>query len=299
MGVPLGQRSPHSIKILDGMSSVDAHERGEVVVGMSRRHLVLGVSLVLLAAASVLCAGNAWAAAPEYGRCAKAEENAKKEFNGSFSNSSCTLEVKEAERAKKGKYTWLPGAVKKKFTSTGGAGILETVGGSRVECKTESSTGEFKESNKEEAGVVVTFTGCIALGAPCTSSGKNSGELVTNELEATVGWENKALKKTDVELFPAKSVTSGLFIEFNCQGLTVKVKGAVLVPIKNDKMTETETLKFKATKGKQKPEKWEESNSPEILESAFSNVGHGFEQAGQTITATIKAEEKLELNAVV
>ena len=51
-----------------------------------------------------------------------------------------------------------------------------------------------------------------------------------------------------------------MFIEFECTGLVLKVRGHVLVnvPIKNDKMTSTETLKFKASKGKQKPEKWEE-----------------------------------------
>ena len=69
------------------------------------------------------------------------------------------------------------------------------------------------------------------------------------------------------------------------------------MPIKNDKMTSTETLKFKATKGKQKPEKWEESASPAILEASFK--GGPFEQAGQDIISTVKGEEELELNAVV
>jgi hypothetical protein len=264
-----------------------------------RKIRMTGSCLVVAVAASLVAATGAWAAAPEYGRCVKAEQNSKKELTGSFSEAKCLKEVPTAERAKKGKYSWLPGAVKKKFTSTGGAGLLETVGKSQVECKTEASTGEFKESNKDEAGIVVTFTGCEADGAPCTTTGKTRGELVTNELEATVGWENKAKKKTDVELYPAKSVTSGLFIEFTCQGLVVKVRGKLLVPIKNDEMTETATLKFVAKKGKQKPEKWEESSEKVFLESAFSNIGGEFEQAGQTITATIKAEEKLELNTVV
>jgi hypothetical protein len=260
---------------------------------------IIGACLATVCLMSAVGTAGALASAPEYGRCVKAEQNAKKEYNGSYSDSKCTKAVTEAEKAKKGKYTWLPGAAKRKFTSTGGAGLLETVGGAKVECKTEASTGEFKPSNKEEAAVVVTFTGCKSVGAYCTSPGKASGELVTNELEATVGWENKAAKKTDVELYPAKSVASGEFIEFSCTGLVVKVRGKVLVPIKNDKMTETETLKFKATKGKQKPERWEESGSPAVLESAFSNFGGVFEQAGQTITATVKAEEKLELNAVI
>ena len=117
---------------------------------------------------------------------------------------------------------------KRKFTTTGGVGVLTTVGGAGVECQTESSDGEFVPgNNKEEAGVVVKFASCKALGQPCTTPGSKIGELVTNELEGIVGWENKARKKTDLELYPAKSVTSGFFIEFECTGLVVKVRGHV------------------------------------------------------------------------
>ena len=179
--------------------------------------------------------------------------------------------------------------------------VLTAVGDASVECKAESSDGEFVPgNNKEEAGIVVKFTGCTSEGLTCASPGYKAGELVTNELEGIVGWENKAKKKTDLELYPAKSVASGLFIEFSCQGLVVKVRGKVLVPVKNDTMTETTTLKYKATKGKQKPEKWEESPERAILEASFSNYkGGAYEQAGQDITSTVKGQEKLELNAVV
>jgi hypothetical protein len=243
-------------------------------------------------------AASASATAPEYGRCVKAEKNEKKEYNGVYSDSKCTKEVAVVERPKKGKYIWLPGAGKAKFTSTGGVGILTTVGGAAVECEAESSGGEFKPgNNKEETGVVVKFTGCKALGNPCTTPGAKVGELVTNELEGIVGWASKAAKKTALELYPAPSAPNGYFIEFNCTGLVVKVRGHVLVPIMNDKMTSTETLKFKASKGVQKPTVWEESLSPAILEASFK--GGPFEQAGQNITSTVKGEEQLELNAVV
>ncbi|HTZ65229.1 MAG TPA: hypothetical protein VMB51_14090 [Solirubrobacteraceae bacterium] len=267
----------------------------------AKRIMIAGLCIVAALAMSAAAAATASATAPEYGRCLKAEKNAKKEYNGSFSDSKCTKEVPAGERAKKGKYLWDPGAGKAKFTSTGGAGVLTTVGGSSVECKAESSTGEFVPGNdKEEAGIVVTFTGCKSLSLPCTSPGAKAGELTTNQLEGIVGWESKAAKKTDLELYPAKSVKSGQFIEFECSGLAVKVSGKVLVPIKNDKMTQTETLKFKATKGKQKPEKWEESPEKAVLEASFSNFKGGvFEQAGQDITSTVTGEEKLELNAVI
>jgi hypothetical protein len=249
--------------------------------------------IVVAVALGAVAATSASAAAPEYGRCLKQASGSGKKF----SDSKCTKEASGSAA----KYEWLPGAAKTKFTSSGGVGVLTTVGGSGVECKAESSTGEFVPgNNKEETGIVVTFTGCKSTGLPCTTPNAKSGELVTNELEGLVGWENKALKKTDFELIPSKNVASGFFIEFECEGLLVKVRGKLLVPIKNDKMTETETLKYKAKKGKQKPEKWEESSGNAILEAAFSNFkGGAFEQAAQEITATVKGAEKLELNAVV
>ncbi len=76
---------------------------------------------------------SASAAAPEYGRCVKAEKVGK-EYKGRFSNSGCTTEVPEAERAKKGKYEWHPGAVKVGQTSSGGKGVLEEVGKYAVGC---------------------------------------------------------------------------------------------------------------------------------------------------------------------
>lgn len=250
----------------------------------------MGVGLAVVFALSAVFAASASAMAPEYGRCLKQVSGTGKKF----ADSKCTKE----ESGSKAKYEWVPGAEKAKFTTTGGVGVLTTVGGAGVECQTESSNGEFVPgNNKEETGVVVKFASCKALGQPCTTPGAKIGELVTNQLEGIVGWEIKARKKTDLELYPAKSVTSGYFIEFECTGLVVKVRGHVLVPIKNDKMTSTETLKFKASKGKQKPEKWEESASPAILEASFK--GGPFEQAGQNITSTVKGEEELELNAIV
>ncbi len=211
------------------------------------------------------------------------------------------ISAPSAGEGTKAKYEWVPGAGKTKFETKGGIGILSSVNGQKVECKTESSTGEFFEGNNKEAGnMTIKFNECVSLGQACTSPGAKAGELVTNDVEALVGWENKAKKKTDIELHPAKSVTSGLFIEFECSGLVVKVRGKVLVPIKNDAMKTSEVLKYKASKGKQKPEKWEESSEKVILEASFK--GGPFEQSGQEITSTLKelaGEEALELNAVV
>ena len=254
---------------------------------------IAGLCLLVALTVGAIAVTSASATAPEYGRCLK---KAKAEGKGYTSN-KCTT----AGEGTKAKYEWIPGAGKTKFETKGGLGVLTSVNGQKVECKTESSTGEFFEGNNKEAGnMLIKFNECETLNLTCSTPGAKAGELVTNGVEARVGWENKAKKKTALELYPAHSVSSGLFIEFECAGLVVKVKGKVLVPIKNDAMKTSETLKFKDSKGKQKPEKWEESSEKVILESSFK--GGPYEQSGQQISSVLKelaGEEALELNAVV
>lgn len=262
------------------------------------KHLrALGLLVAAACVLSLAIVASASATAPEYGRCLKAEKNVKKEYTGNYSNSSCTKAVTEAEKAKKGKYEWFPGAVKKGQVSVGGKGILEEVGKNAVGCETESSVGEYS-GTKEVKNVIVKFTGCHASPFTCTSEGHATGELETNPLEGRVVWENEAAKKPALELFPAVGQTQ--FIEFTCgAALTVAVKGAILVPVKPNKMSETVPLKYKAKHGFQKPEFYEEGGK-KIEAVLFSNfAGKGFAQAGQNITSTVKNEEKLELNSVI
>ena len=249
--------------------------------------MTMGLCLVVALIVSATVTASALATAPEVGRCLKQTTGTGKQF----SDSKCTKEVEKG--SSKAKYEWAPGVgANGKFTTSGGIGVLSQVSGTSVECKTESSAGEYKTggNNKEESGVVVKFNGCKSLGIGCNTPGAASEELITNELTGLVGWESKAKKKTDLELFPAKrAIRAACSSNSACSGLIVKVKGHVLVPIKNDKMTKTETLKFVAKKGKQKPEKWEESSLPAILEASFK--GGAFEQSGQNITSTVTGEE--------
>jgi hypothetical protein len=253
----------------------------------------LGACLLAACALAAVASATASAAAPEYGRCLKATKVGKT-YNGGFTDSKCT---KKSE-SHTGKYEWFPGAGTGKMqTSTGGKAVLEEVGKNSVGCESESSTGEFF-GTKEVHNLTVKFKGCHVSTLICTSAGHPAGELVTNTLEAKVVWENEAAKKTALELYPA--VGNEQFIEFNCSGqLTVAVKGALLVPIKNDKMTQTETLKFKAKHGFQSPEFFEEGGkkTKAILLSNFG--GKGFAQAGQNLVSKVTGEEALELNAVV
>jgi len=248
-----------------------------------KRMGMVRLCLVAAFAMSAVAVASASAAAPEYGRCLTAGKT------GGFTDSKCT----KASGTKTGKYEWFPGVVKVKQTTKGGKGLLESIHGLAVKCETETSVGEYS-GTKEVKNVVVTFKGCESAGSKCSTTGQKSGELVTKKLEGIVGFENKALLKTALDLFPAGK--TGLFIEFSCLGLTVAVRGSVLVPVKSDTMSLTVALAYKATKGKQKPEHFE-GEPNDILEASFR--GGAFEQAGQTITTTATNEEKLELNAVV
>jgi hypothetical protein len=249
---------------------------------------VVGLCLAAVFAMSAIVVSSASAAAPEYGRCLKAEKIGKV-YNGGYTNSSCTT----ASESKTGKYEWFPGVIKNKMTTSGGKGILETVGHLEVVCATETSVGEFS-GTKEVKNTVVTFKGCEVAGTKCSTTGAGDGELVTKPLEGIIGFENKAAKKTAFDLYPAGK--TGLFIEFACSSLTVAVQGSVIVPISSDKMLTSLKLKYKEIKGKQQVEHFE-GGPPDILESSFK--GGPFEQAGQTITTTLTTEEKMELNAVV
>jgi hypothetical protein len=269
-----------------------------------RRIRIAGLCLVAAFVVSVAATATASAAAPEFGRCVK-ETAVNKVYSGSYSDSKCTKAVSEAEKAKKGKYEWEAGfGAKNKFTTSGGASTLATAGGKTVTCTGESSTGEYlKDGTNKKESTTVEFQGCKSNGFACTTAGKATGELETNELIGEVGFENKAAKKTALKLTPAASA-KGKFIEFKCVGLEVKVRGkgeesgaGILVNIKNDKMTTTESLKYKATKGIQKPIKWEGPNPETYLESKFETLG--WEKSGQTVTSTVKNEEALELNIFV
>lgn len=239
--------------------------------------------LVVAALACAVGVSNSWAAAPEVGRCVKVTAK-----TGKFSSSSC---IKEKTG---GSFEWSPGAVKTKFTSTGGIGKLETTNGTTVRCKTEASGGEFT-SPKTVGNIVVAFTGCEAAAITCGTEGAKEGEIVTNPLEGRIGFENKAKKKIALDLFPT-AADGGLYVTFNCSTqLHITVAGSVLVPVTADKMLKAMTLKYTAKKAKQKPERFE-GEPADVLISEIN--GKKPEQSGINLTSTQTGEETLEANAV-
>ena len=247
------------------------------------RNIGVLVGVLAMSAATSATAASAYSP-PEIGRCVKVTAK-----TGKFSSATC---VKEKTG---GNYEWEPGAVKNKFTTTGGVGALETANGTAVGCDTEESGGEFS-SAKTVTGVVVKFTGCHSAGFVCGTAGSAEGEIVTNPLEGRIGFENKLKKKVAFDLFPT-AADEGLYVTFNCGvSLHISVGGSVLVPVTpSDKMLTALSLKYAASRGHQKPEHFEGEPNDTLLTEIN---GKKPEQSGITITSTQHAEESLEVNAV-
>ncbi len=269
---------------------------------MVRRVRALGLALAAAVVVSAVAAAGASATPPEYGRCLKVSKVEKK-YHGEYTDKGCTkaATTKEKEEGKKNKYDWLPGGVKLGQTSTGGKAVLQEVGKYAVGCESESSAGEYF-GTKEGRHLVVTFKGCHVPPYVCTSPGHAAGELVTKELEGRAVWRNEAKHEAVLDLYPTPEKVGEKepqFIKFSCGSLTVEVRGSVLVPITANKMSSTFTLKYKQKRGFQEVEKYEEGGKlfQDILEANFE--GQGWAQSGQSITATVKNEEALELNTYV
>ena len=228
---------------------------------------------------------------PEFGRCtgaATSKEGTKTVYHGAYSNSSCTLTSVTGT----GKYEWKPGVVKAGFTSTSAIAttvLLEAKGGTKVSCKAESGSGTITGA-KTVGSAQLTLTGCESGGQKCTTTGLGEGTLQTKSLEGILGWESKEKKKPALDLYPIGH--SGAFLEYDCGAHATVLTGSVLVVLKADKMATTQTLKYTASKGRQKPEHFE-GLPPDVLENGLS------EQVGLTMTATQTFEEAVEINAVV
>jgi hypothetical protein len=262
----------------------------------------MGLCLVAAFALGALVVSSASATAPEFGRCLK---QATKSLSN-YDSAKCIKQAKEdagteEEKLKKGNYQWFPGpGPKNKFTTAikpETIATLETVGGTKITCKGETSQGEFMNA-KEVGKMIAKFTGCETSGLKCNSVGKAEGQIDTHPLGGPIGVETFGETAAKNKLANELHSEEGNIAEFSCAGLPVVVRGSVLHKITANAMKLATTEKFTASKGKQKPEHWAGGVAGEhILES--STNGGPFEQAGQTITGILTGEEKLEANSVL
>jgi len=233
--------------------------------------------------------------APEVGRCVKTAgetEGAKTVYHGAFASSSCT----KVSSTHTGEYEWETGALESglKLGLASGSVALETTTKVKLSCTGASGTGSYSDLVTKVAGVELHLTGCEQAGVKCSTPGAGEGEVVSKTLEGTIGWVSKAKKKLALELSPDGN--TGPLLEYACGPDDRTVTGAVLVPITTGKMLATTALKFKASKGKQKPETLEGAEKA-ILDSSVN--GATPEQAGLTVNLTLTNEEPLETNTTI
>jgi len=224
--------------------------------------------------------------APEYGRCVEVAPGA-----GRYADVGCT-KLGGTKR-----YEWHPLAARLHFTVHGGAASFKTVNGSLISCQAASGAGEYA-APKLLAGVILTFTGCEHGGEKCTSMLASEGDITTNVLEGALGvvqrGRTSASDKIGLELFAAGN--AGALMELSCGITTVTLRGAVIAPVLANKMLTATTLKYSASKGRQRPERFVEEPAA-ILEASFG--GMPFEQAGVSLEATQAGGESVETNSVV
>jgi Fibronectin type III domain len=235
---------------------------------------------------------------PEFGRCVKApaqREGMLTFYEGGFTTANCL----EASSTHTGRFEWHAGVVSPGFTTAikpTTLAKLEAVDKAKVTCTGESSTGEIT-GPKTVGNVLIKFSGCESAGAKCTTAGLVEGELETTNLEGVLGIERvtfkegKEIRHVALALYPTGH--GGPVLEYTCAGGgPTTLAGSLMAPVTAGKMLTTTTLKFSATAGKQKPERFE-GGAQEVLTNAFG------EQVGLTVGSTQSNEEAIEINTTV
>jgi len=225
---------------------------------------------------------------PELGRCEKLTAEVVggvKTFHGAFGNSKCTVQASGA------RYEWYSGVLATGFTLQASAAVLETAAGATVTCTAEHASGTFS-SAKTLGSTVIKLTGCESAGHKCTTKGRPAGEIESEQLEGEIGWISKTAKKTGLVLRPA--VGGGPFMEYFCGSSLFTVTGTVAVPLKVDKTSSSQILRYKAKHGVQRPEGLEGATSEPLTSTPF---GEPSERIAITAAVTLTFEEGLEVNA--
>ena len=176
---------------------------------------------------------------------------------------------------------------------------LETVGGYRMVCKNLEVAGVI-----DDAGTVMltevgmTLSGCEAEGFKCRSEGKSEGVVETSAVSGVLGvilkGETALKNKLGIELTNS-TTAGGPFLSAMCGGVPVETRGYVIFPVTANKMLIKATYKATATKGKQKPERFE-GGPKAVLETSIS--GGGYTQSDLVMTAAQTNEEAIEFNSV-
>lgn len=177
------------------------------------------------------------------------------------------------------------------FTSTSGAGTLETTSGETVTCTSDTNTGKI--TGAKSSKVTVHFKGCKTtfFGFPiaCKTSGAGTEEIVTKELTGELGLNTA---KTKVLNDLRGEGTGEVSAEFECAGNTVKVTGSVIGEFpETEKFLHESQLVLKQSKGVQEFTEFINSEGKTVKNTLSSSKNGGTAvQSGETTSDTITLE---------
>jgi hypothetical protein len=168
--------------------------------------------------------------------------------------------------------------------------ILETLGGTKVECSGGSSEGEIS-GPVTVSKVKITFTGCKSSFFACESAKAGKETIVTHEITGTLGIINE--KPLEAGILFATTKAGDFFTEFDCAGGIVKNKvlGRVICAIAEiNKSLEKFTLTCKQKGGDQTIKRFVGGAEDEVLLTSIN--GGTEESSGEEATAEITTTPK-------
>jgi hypothetical protein len=126
----------------------------------------------------------------------------------------------------------------------------------KLEVKCTKLTGSGGYSDFGTAQVEsAALSGCESRGVLCQSAGAEAGDVNTNALEGKVGFIDADEHQVGLEL----SAPSGVLMEFSCSGSAFAVRGSVVGTVPANKAESKLAISFKAKKGTQTTEGFEEA----------------------------------------
>ncbi len=229
-------------------------------------------------------------AGPEFGRCLQGVGK----YGGYYSDSGCSKSPKA-----NWKYVWEPAARKTGVAISASGLQLSNAARSTISCASATGTGTLPpmgalNGRKGITGVDLTLAGCELAGAACTSSGAAEGAIEGQGLDAWLGDEKEGSKPKVGLAIGAR--TGEAEAEFSCGGTGYALRGAAIAPLKAGKPTATLPLKFKSSKGAQRPSSFA-GGPPLHLE--LSKAGGPYEPYGLSGQVTLTYEEPIEIDPAI
>jgi hypothetical protein len=233
----------------------------------------------------------------------------RKVYHGKYTNRKCTKEDKNGS----GKFEWTPGpGTEKGFESPGASepATLETVGGTSIACTNSKMVGEITGEKTETDEI--SLYGCTdtATKEPCqslrpkeTPPTPEEGTILSQEVEAELGFINKAGKRPEVGWdYKAKSGADIFIFECGKTGTVpalVTIEGSFIGRVKPvNRMREEFDFLYSAPGGKQLPEMFE-GGAKDTLTATFVKLPEEpkTEQIGYSAVEEQSVVEDYEIRA--